>query len=184
MDTVVLAVDDLREQYQREMALVRQTCERTGDGTAAIRRRAAVVDRILIELWRRALDSQPTKAFSLVALGGYGRKDLFPYSDVDVLFAFADDKAEAQYKDATRSIVQGMWDVGLRASPSSRTLKEAGHFDPGNLEFTLAMLDRRFLAGHFPLYQQIHQTIVPDLFLTEWNNITQKLCEVARARHS
>ncbi len=54
MNPVALAVDDLREQYLREMALVRQTCERTGDGTAAIRRRSAVVDRILIEMWRRA----------------------------------------------------------------------------------------------------------------------------------
>ena len=56
---VALAVDDLREQYTREMALVRQTCERTGDGTAAIRRRSAVVDRILIEMWRRVFASQP-----------------------------------------------------------------------------------------------------------------------------
>ncbi|MEI9967941.1 MAG: hypothetical protein WDM87_04680 [Terracidiphilus sp.] len=59
MNPVVLAVDDLREQYLKEMALVRQTCERTGDGTAAIRRRSAVVDRILIEMWRRAYGGLP-----------------------------------------------------------------------------------------------------------------------------
>jgi [protein-PII] uridylyltransferase len=184
MNPVALAVDDLREQYTREMALVRQTCERTGDGTAAIRRRSAVVDRILIELWRRAFAAQPAKNISLLALGGYGRKDLFPCSDIDVLFLFADDKTETQSKDAVRAFVQGMWDVGLRASPVSRTLKEAGRFDPGNLEFTLATIDRRFLAGHFPLYQQLHQAILPDLFLSEWNTITQKLGEAARARHA
>jgi [protein-PII] uridylyltransferase len=184
MNPVALAVDDLREQYTKEMALVRQTCERTGDGTAAIRRRSAVVDRILIEMWRRAFTGQPAANVSLVAFGGYGRKDLFPYSDIDVLFAFADDKAEAQSKDAIRAIIQGMWDVGLRASPSSRTVKEAGRFDPDNLEFTLATLDRRFLAGHFPLYQQLHQTVLPGLVLSEWNTITQKLGEIARARHA
>ena len=184
MNPVALAVDDLREQYLREMALVRQTCERTGDGTAAIRRRSAVVDRILIEMWRRAFAGQPAQNVSLLALGGYGRKDLFPYSDIDVLFAFADEKTEAQSKDAVRSIIQGMWDIGLRASPSSRTLKEAGRFDPDNLEFTLATLDRRFLAGHFPLYQQLHQTVLPGLVLSEWNTITQKLGEIARARHA
>jgi [protein-PII] uridylyltransferase len=166
------------------MALVRQTCERTGDGTAAIRRRSAVVDRILIEMWRRAFAGQPSANVSLVAFGGYGRKDLFPYSDIDVLFTFADDKAEAQSKDAIRAIIQGMWDIGLRASPSSRTVKEAGRFDPDNLEFTLATLDRRFLAGHFPLYQQLHQTVLPGLVLSEWNTITQKLGEIARARHA
>ncbi len=184
MDPIAIAVDDLREQYIREMALVRQTYERTGDGTAAIRRRSAVVDRILIEMWRRAFSGNPGLNVSLLALGGYGRKDLFPYSDVDVLFAFADEKTELQAKEAVRGIIQGMWDIGLRASPSSRTLKEAGRFDPDNLEFTLATLDRRFLAGQFPLYQQLHQTILPGLILSEWNTIAQKLGEIARARHA
>src|SRR5208282_3500056 len=142
MGAVVLKVDDLREQYLKEMALVRQTCERTGDGTAAIRRRSAVVDRILIEMWRRAFAGEPAQNIALLALGGYGRKDLFPYSDIDVLFAFADDKAEEQSKDGIRLIIQGMWDIGLRASPNSRTVKEAGRFDPDNIEFTLATLDR------------------------------------------
>ncbi|MDR3792203.1 MAG: HD domain-containing protein [Terracidiphilus sp.] len=183
MSTVVLAVDDLREQYTREMALVRQTCERTGDGTAAIRRRSAVVDRILIEMWRRAFAGQPAPNAALLALGGYGRKDLFPFSDIDVLFAFADDKVEAACKEGVRAIIQGMWDIGLRASPASRTVKEASRFDPDNIEFTLATLDRRFLAGQFPLYQQLHQVVLPGLFLSEWNTITQKLGEIARARH-
>jgi [protein-PII] uridylyltransferase len=163
---------------------VRQTCERTGDGTAAIRRRSAVVDRILIEMWRRVFSGLPALNVSLLALGGYGRKDLFPYSDIDVLFAFADEKTEAQSKDAVRAIIQGMWDIGLRASPCSRTVKEAGRFDPDNLEFTLATLDRRFLAGQFPLYQQLHQTVLPGLVLSEWNTITQKLGEIARGRHA
>jgi [protein-PII] uridylyltransferase len=184
MTPVVFAVDDLREQYLREMALVRQTCERTGDGTAAIRRRSAVVDRILIEMWRRAFVDLPTQNVTLLALGGYGRKDLFPYSDIDVLFAFADEKTEERSREGVRAIIQGMWDIGLRASPSSRTVKEAGRFDPDNLEFTLATLDRRFLAGQFPLYKQLHDVTFPGLVLSEWNSITQKLGEIARSRHA
>ncbi len=184
MDPIAITVDDLREQYQREMALVCATYERTGDGTAAIRRRSAIVDRILIEMWRRAFSGYPGLSVSLIALGGYGRKDLFPYSDIDILFAFADDKTEEHSRDSVRAMVQGMWDVGLRASPASRTLKEAGRFDPDNLEFTLATLDRRFLAGQFPLYQQLHQSVLPGLILSEWNTIAQKLGEIARARHS
>jgi [protein-PII] uridylyltransferase len=121
---------------------------------------------------------------ALLALGGYGRKDLFPYSDIDVLFAFADDKTEEQTRESVRTIIQGMWDIGLRASPSSRTTKEAGRFDPDNLEFTLATLDRRFLAGQFPLYQQLHQVTLPGLVLSEWTAITQKLGEIARCRHA
>jgi len=184
MDPIVLNIDDLREQYIREMALVRQTCDRTGDGTAAIRRRSAVVDRMLIEMWRRAFAGQPPPNIAFLALGGYGRKDLFPYSDIDILFLFADEKVEAQAREGVRAMIQGMWDVGLRASPNSRTLRECGRFDPDNLEFTLATLERRFLAGQFPLYKQLHESVLPGLILSEWNSITQKLGEIARARHA
>lgn len=184
MDPIAIAVDDLRELYLREMALVHQTWERTGDGTAAIRRRSAIVDRILIEMWRRAFAGNPGYNVSLLALGGYGRKDLFPFSDIDVLFAYADEKTEELAREPVRAIIQAMWDIGLRASPSARTLKEAGRFDPDNLEFLLATLDRRFLAGQFPLYQQLHQTVFPGLVLSEWNQITQKLGEIARSRHA
>src|ERR1700679_3180692 len=117
MDPVAIAVDDLRELYLREMALVRQTWERTGDGTPAIRRRSAIVDRILIEMWRGAFAGNPGYNVSLLALGGYGRKDLFPFSDTAVLFADADEKPEEQAGDAFRAIIQGMWDICLRASP-------------------------------------------------------------------
>ncbi|MGC9159584.1 MAG: [protein-PII] uridylyltransferase, partial [Terracidiphilus sp.] len=184
MNPVALVVDDLREQYTQEMAQVRQTCERTCDGTAAIRRRSAVVDRILIELWHRTFRQQPVENAALLALGGYGRKDLFPYSDIDVLFAFADSKTELLAKEPVRAFIQAMWDIGLRASPTIRTLKEACRFDPDNLEFTLSTLDRRFLAGQFPVYQQLHQEIFPGLVLSEWNVITQKLGEAARTRHA
>jgi len=183
MDTGLLVIDDLREQYSREMALVRQTYDRTGDGTAAIRRRASIVDRALIELWRRAFGADASAKTAMLALGGYGRKDLFPFSDIDVLFAFADEDTEKNARGKVRAIVQAMWDIGLRASPASRTVKECSRFDPDNLEFTLATFDHRFLAGNFPLYQKLHQETFPGVVLSEWNTIAQKLGEIARARH-
>jgi len=184
METTALVIDDLREQYTQQMALVRQTYDRTGDGTAAIRRRSSVVDRLLIELWRRAFGADASAKASVLALGGYGRKDLFPFSDIDVLFAFADDDAEKNARPAVRAIIQAMWDIGLRASPATRTVKECNRFDPDNLEFTLSTFDHRFLAGNFPLYQKLHNETFPGLVLSEWNQIAQKLGEVARARHA
>jgi len=184
LEAAALVIDDLRDQYNQQMALVRQTYERTGDGTSAIRRRSSVVDRLLIELWRRACSADPNAKVSMLALGGYGRKDLFPCSDIDVLFAFADDDTEKSTRPAIRSIIQAMWDIGLRASPATRTLKECSRFDPDNLEFTLATFDHRFLAGNFPLYQKLHNETFPGLVLSEWNTIAQKLGEIARARHA
>ena len=167
------------------MALVRQTYERTGDGTAAIRRRSAVVDRILIEMWRRAFAGQPAhECLSARPRAATAAKICFPSPTSMFSSPLPTTKPKSRPENAVRAIIQGMWDIGLRASPSSRTLKEAGRFDPDNLEFTLATLDRRFLAGQFPLYQQLHQTVLPGLVLSEWNTITQKLGEIARARHA
>ncbi len=187
METTALVLDDLREQYNQQMALVRQTFDRTGDGTAAIRRRASIVDRLMIELWRRAftaISADVNSRVAMLALGGYGRKDLFPCSDIDVLFAFADEDTEKTLRPAVRAIIQAMWDVGLRASPNSRTIKECSRFDPDNLEFTLATFDHRFLAGNFVLYQKLHNETIPGVILSEWNDIAQKLGELARARHA
>src|SRR5580658_8136040 len=184
METAILVIDDLREQYVQQMVLVRQTYDRTGDGTAAIRRRTSVVDRLLIELWRRAFGPETATKASMLALGGYGRKDLFPFSDIDVLFAVADDDTEKSSRQAIRTIVQAMWDIGLRASPATRTVKECTRFDPDNLEFTLSTFDHRFLAGNFQLSQKLHNETIPGLVLSEWNQIAQKLGEVARARHA
>jgi len=187
MEIAIIPIDDLRDQYTQQMAHVRQTYERTGDGTAAIRRRSSLVDRLLIELWRRALSIPGFDAnakVSMLALGGYGRKDLFPHSDIDVLFAFADDDTEKAVRPAIRAIIQAMWDIGLRASPASRTLKECTRFDPDNLEFTLSTFDHRFLAGNFPLYQKLHSETLPGVILSDWNTVAQKLGEVARARHA
>jgi [protein-PII] uridylyltransferase len=184
LDALPLVIDDLRDQYTQQMTLVRQTYERTGDGTAAIRRRSSIVDRLLIELWKRAFRADPVVRASMLALGGYGRKDLFPFSDIDVLFAFADEDSEKKSKPAIRSMIQAMWDIGLRASPATRTVKECSRFDPDNLEFTLSTFDHRFLDGSFPLYQKLHNETFPGLILSEWNPIAQKLGEIARSRHA
>ena len=188
MDSVFLPIDDLRDQYAQQMALIRQTWDRTGDGTAAIRRRSSVVDRVLIDLWRRAVAAGALAAdakAAVLALGGYGRKDLFPCSDIDVLtFAFGDEEQEKAAKPAVRGIIQAMWDIGLRASPATRTMKECSRFDPDNLEFTLSTFDHRFLAGSFPLYQKLHNETFPGVVLSDWNGIAQKLGEIARARHA
>ena len=76
----------LREHYQAEMAAMRQSFDRTGNGVLCIRRRALVVDSLLEPLWQFESGSGLPAGFALVAVGGFGRKELFPCSDVDLLY--------------------------------------------------------------------------------------------------
>ncbi|HEX3472189.1 MAG TPA: HD domain-containing protein [Silvibacterium sp.] len=174
----------LRDLYQQESADLRQTFERTGDGAAAIRRRASIVDNLVRQVWTSIADRPDRVEISLVATGGFGRKELFPYSDVDVLYLCANDGVEHDHHDTMRSATQAMWDIGLRASPATRTLKECDRVDPDNLEFTVSLLDRRFLTGDSALYKRLEGELLPALALRDWDIIVQNLSEIARTRHA
>src|SRR5271168_4069428 len=183
MKTAFTSHQQLREYYQAEMAAMRQAFERNGNGVLSIRRRALVVDGVLEPLWRFESGSALPPGLALVAVGGFGRKELFPYSDVDLLYLCADEKVEDALREAVRGCNQAMWDLGLRASPMIRTLKECDRYDPDNIEFTLSLLDRRFIAGDHSLYQSLQTQILPEVALREWSGIAHRLADLARARH-
>ncbi|MGC2162163.1 MAG: HD domain-containing protein [Silvibacterium sp.] len=174
----------LRDLYERESADLRQTFERTGDGSAAIRRRAAIVDNVVGKIWASLAGEAARTGITLVATGGYGRRELFPYSDVDVLYLCSSESVERDFHQTLRAVTQAMWDTGLRASPSTRTLKECDKVNPDNLEFTISLLDRRFLAGDLALYRRLEGEVLPTLALRDWDTIVQNLTEIARSRHA
>src|SRR5579875_1808392 len=103
----------LRTRYQQDSAVLRQTFERTGDGSAAIRRRAQMVGNLIAQLWEDLVSDSDQAPVTLVATGGFGRRELFPCSDIDVLFLCASDKIEPDWRDRIRSCTQALWDIGL-----------------------------------------------------------------------
>lgn len=103
----------------------------------------------------------PSEGLSLVALGGYGRRLLFPYSDLDLLFLVANEKAEKEYRALISDFSRTLWDMGFRMSTAGRTLDECKRIEEDNAEFHLALLDRRFLAGDHPLFEKLDTKILP-----------------------
>ncbi len=180
-----LSLPRMRDAYQKETADLRLTFERSGDGSASLRRRSTLVDKIVRHLWTELAENQSDLAnVTVVATGGFGRKELFPYSDIDILFLCANESTERDCHDVIRTCTQAMWDIGLRASPATRTYKECDHVDPDNLEFVVSLLDRRYLCGDYALFKKLENDLLPSLVLREWNTIVQNLAEMARARHS
>lgn len=184
MTTSSIPLPQLRDLYERESADLRQTFERTGDGSAAIRRRAFIVDSVVSKIWAALAKENARTNVALVATGGFGRRELFPYSDVDVLYLCASEAVERDHHQTLRTVTQAMWDIGLRASPATRTLKECDKVNPDNLEFTISLLDRRFLTGDAALYRRLETEILPSLALRDWDTIVQNVTEIARARHA
>src|SRR5713101_2125852 len=97
----------------------------------------------------------------LLALGGYGRQMLFPYSDLDILFLFGSDRAEQESRQLISEFSRTLWDLGFRVSSAGRTLEECKRIEEDNAEFHLALLDRRLLAGDAALYEKLDTKVLP-----------------------
>src|ERR1700761_8297909 len=115
MKPALTSHQQLREHYQAEMAAARQNFERSGDGVLCIRRRALLVDGLLEPLWRIESSKPLPTGVALVAVGGFGRRELFPCSDVDLLYLCADEQVEDKHREVIRNCNQAIWDLGLRA---------------------------------------------------------------------
>jgi [protein-PII] uridylyltransferase len=105
--------------------------------------------------------STPSAGLCLVALGGYGRRLLFPYSDLDILFLFGNEKAEQTFRPLISEFSRTLWDLGFRVSSAGRTLEECKRIEEDNVEFHLALLDRRFLAGDAELFERLDDKVLP-----------------------
>lgn len=178
-------ISELRGSLAEESARIECDFAATGDGRAAIAHRTRFIEDILKRLWRDLVsaDEAAPRDFTLVATGGFGRGWLFPYSDIDLLFLFADRRGEETHKEAIRRFSQELWDLKLKLSPASRMLSECDRFDPNNTEFTISLLDCRYLAGDRELFRRLHDKVIPKLVMREAKPLLQGLAEMTQERH-
>jgi [protein-PII] uridylyltransferase len=176
---------ELRDFYSKESARLKEGFASEHNGKAFLAGRTEAVDSVAQRAWGSIIsaDLVGPKDFVLVALGGYGRKWLFPYSDIDLLFLHGGDKTEAKIKDPIRNFSQELWDLRLKLSPASRTLAECDRLDANNVEFTISLLDCRYLAGDRLLFKRLHDDVIPKLAARESNTLVESVAELARARH-
>jgi [protein-PII] uridylyltransferase len=178
-------IGELRGSINDESARIQRDFEASGDGRACVAQRTRLAEDILARLWGDIISADHSKAanFALIATGGFGRGWLFPYSDIDLLFLFADREAEQAFRDPVRRFSQELWDLRLKLSPATRTLAECDRYDPNNTEFTISLLDCRYLLGDRDLFRRLHDKLIPKLVMRESKALLQGLAEVTRERY-
>jgi [protein-PII] uridylyltransferase len=177
---------DRRSVYHRRMLEIRGSFEAGSSGTAAIVARTSAMDELILDLWQDALSSSSILAsgVSLVAIGGYGRRELFPYSDVDLLFLLDAKVSEKDLKEPIRRLCQQLWDYGIRVAQAVRRLAECERFSEENAEFTFAIMDHRQLAGDMVLYSRLANEVVPKLIERDRIAIVDRLMALTHERHA
>ncbi len=128
------------------------------DIIALIHARSWAVDQVLVRCWQRRLG---TFDGALLAVGGYGRSELMPGSDVDIMLLLADteDLATAAKIEA---FLTRLWDIGLEVGHSVRTLQECHDKARDDVTVATNLMEARLLCGSATLFQQMRERVGPD----------------------
>jgi [protein-PII] uridylyltransferase len=133
-----------------------------GGGREVCASRASLIDVILRHIFAAASNSAKAKndsktaPVSLVALGGYGRGELNPGSDVDVMFLHqhSGDEVPPSLQETVEQVLYFLWDIGFKVGHSTRSVREAVAQANGDMLTKTAMLEARYLTGDQELYQR------------------------------
>ena len=137
------------------------------DGLETARVLAAIHDDIVITLWDFAakyiVEADEIDAVSLCAVGGYGRGEMAPESDVDLLFLMKDGDPSPQIEALTEYMLYMLWDLGLKVGHASRSVDQCLKLAKDDQTILTSLLDLRHLAGDEDLseklYRQFRKTI-------------------------
>lgn len=139
-----------RSQLQTGRNSLRQAFEKSGDTVNLLRGQCRMVDALLREVW--AQSGLPSN-LCLIAVGGYGRGELFPQSDVDILILLPENQ-EAALAPALEKLVGLFWDIGLAIGHSVRTLAECLAEAEKDVTVQTSLMEARLLAGSRSIYRE------------------------------
>lgn len=146
----------LRASYRAEKSALLAALASGGAATrgigAELRALSDLTDASLKILWQQAGLSDP---FALLAVGGFGRRELFPYSDVDVLLLLPDNQSPEQdsaLKAQLEGFIGSCWDAGLEIGSSVRSINECLSEAGKDATVQTALLEARLIVGSKPLF--------------------------------
>ena len=145
----------LRAELVARQRIAIERFESRPEPTRLLRERARNVDHVLAQCWHAA--GLPAHA-TLVAVGGYGRGELFPYSDVDVLVLLPE-PADANVQTAVESLVGALWDLGIELGHSVRTVEECVAEAARDITVQTSLLEARHVAGNKALYATLVEKV-------------------------
>jgi [Protein-PII] uridylyltransferase len=147
---------------------------------ALVHARAQLVDEVLCRAWRRVLP-ESSSGLGLVAVGGYGRAELLPHSDIDLLLLH-DDDALARHQAALEKFFAFLWDIGLEVGSAVRAVDECIQLAASDITVITNLIESRPLCGDPTLHAALANGLTPDHVWPVADFVKAKLAEQAQ-RH-
>jgi [protein-PII] uridylyltransferase len=150
---------------------------------ASLGQRTRSVDKAISDAAAHSLTPRLAFPFTICAVGGYGRSELFPYSDIDLLILADSEDDLPLMKDPLSDFLRVVWDAGLRASQSVRTVAECCRLHEQNIELHISLLDLRFVYGNAELFQKLAGAL-PAFYRKQEDRLIRELADMALKRHA
>jgi [protein-PII] uridylyltransferase len=170
--------EELALTLQRAQAGGKLQAREIADGLVAVRERnfqrfddgepvewliqdtAAQIDRVLDICFTRFVNEDDGCKCSLVAVGGYGREELLPGSDIDLMILLAR-KPGRELQERLSSFLTFLWDIGLEVGHSVRTIRDCVREGKADVTVMTTMIESRLITGSLNLYDKFQQAISP-----------------------
>src|SRR5512142_2153514 len=177
---------DPRADFAAGRAFVEAVHRAGGSGHTVVRLQSAATDRVVNLVWEHAVAEaarvHPPSPVSLIAIGGYGRRDLAPYSDLDLLVLHGDGKPDGFVKAAAERLVYALWDLRLEVGYAVRDLETCDALASEDHTARTALLDLRFLGGDRELFRALERAELHGLSAAKVEKFLADKLEEMRAR--
>lgn len=137
--------------------------------------KARFIDNLLSTCWKHFFASLENE-LSLIAVGGYGRSELFPHSDIDIL-VLLDNQKDLQFQSALSQFNTFLWDIGLKPGLSTRTIDECIESAIDDQTVLTGLLEMRPICGNIALFETLKKQIMSDKICPSEQYFTAKLGE-------
>ncbi|MDB4965276.1 MAG: [protein-PII] uridylyltransferase [Myxococcales bacterium] len=176
--------DACRAFLDEAHARIRAAHENGAPGDLTAREWASAADEVVRALFRAACNQHPGLDVALVAVGGYGRGELCPYSDLDIWLLVPSGKTkDPRAQPLAEAILYPLWDLRMEVGHAVRSVDEALALARQDLTACTALLDARFLDGDTAIWDKFTKA-VPRLFDRDVNDVVKRLGQEKDGRHA
>ena len=181
------------EQCKQFMAesheVIRRRHDAGASGTAVVHQLSDAMDLLVKALYHWILNELDVNGrlmeghLAMVAVGGYGRGELNPYSDVDIMFLHDGTLPVNQVEEFAQKLLYVLWDLRLDVGYSVRTAADCVEMAAADTTVKTALMDCRQLTGHPALFEALHKTVFTQILPKSSDSfIKQKIAEMKRRR--
>ncbi|GAB6139756.1 [protein-PII] uridylyltransferase [Methylosoma difficile] len=125
-----------------------------------LKEKSDFIDGLLSAAWQHYLGPHAAQ-LCLIAVGGYGRRELFPYSDVDIV-VLLDTGDTAPFQEALSGLFTFLWDIGLKLGQSVRTIEQCLQTALAEQTVMTSLMELRLLQGNYRLFEELKDRTSPD----------------------